>query len=305
MGGIELDTNKVDTMTAQKISPYSIKIFLPDGDPDGLRIIEKSNWTGVGVVFTRSGYKTALRRDEFQRTGVYILVGTSDNSSLPTVYIGEGDPVRPRIDSHYAKKDFWDWCVFFVTSNQSLNKAHVKYLESRLIQMGKGARLCNLDNTNDSTPPNLAEADVADMESFIVDMLRVFPLVGLSVFEKPEDSSTEELHIFKISSKGVKARGYESSKGFVVLKNSEAVSKAVPSIHAYIETLRKDLQNQGVLTDTDGKFIFTSDYVFSSPSTAAGFVMGRSANGRIYWKDDNGKTLKQVQTDSMQESETI
>ena len=117
------------------MKPFSIKIFLPDGDPDGLRIIEKSNWTGVGVVFNRSIYQESRKRSEFERTGVYILVGTSDDSTLPMVYIGEGDPVKPRIESHYSKKDFWNWGIFFTAKDESLNKAHVKYLESRLIEL--------------------------------------------------------------------------------------------------------------------------------------------------------------------------
>lgn len=280
--------------------PYSIRMFLPDGDPEGLRLIEKSNWTGLGVVFSRSGYKDALKREEFQRTGVYVLVGTSEESSLPTIYIGEGDPVRPRLDSHYAKKDFWNWGVFFVTSNQSLNKAHVKYLESRLIQLAKDAKQCNLDNSNDSSKPTLSEADVADMESFIQDMLKVFPLIGLSVFEKPEQVRGNR-ELLYIKAKGIKARGYETSRGFVVLEGSEAVSEEVPSIHQYLTNLRSDLVKKGVLKDQDGHFIFSEDYLFSSPSTAAGVVQGRSANGRTNWKDANGKTLKAIQAASTKE----
>jgi hypothetical protein len=282
-------------------TPYSIRMFLPDGDPDGLRLIEKSNWTGLGVVFSRSGYKDALKREEFQRTGVYVLVGPSEESSLPTVYIGEGDPVRPRLDSHYAKKDFWNWGVFFVTSNQSLNKAHAKYLESRLIQLAKDAKQCNLDNSNDSTRPNLSEADIADMESFIQDMLKVFPLVGLSVFEKPTQAATTERHLLYIRAKGITATGYESSRGFVVLKGSGSVLTEVPSIHEYLSTLRKDLVNKGVLAAEEGRYVFAEDYSFTSPSTAAGVVQGRSANGRNDWKDKNGRTLKAIQAASTTE----
>lgn len=274
--------------------PYSIRMFLPDGDPDGLRLIEKSNWTGLGVVFSRSGYKDALKREEFLRTGVYVLVGASEESSLPTIYIGEGDPVRPRLDSHYAKKDFWTWGVHFVTSNQSLNKAHVKYLESRLIQLAKDAKQCNLDNSNDSSKPNLSEADVADMESFIQDMLKVLPLIGLSIFEKPGQTcgARELLHI---KAKGIKAKGYETSRGFVVLEGSEAVIEEVPSIHQYLTSLRNDLVKKGVLQGQNGHYVFTEDYVFSSPSTAAGVVLGRSSNGRTCWKNAKGENLKAIQ----------
>jgi len=278
-----------------KMTPYSIKIFLPDGDPDGLRLIEKSNWTGIGVVFSRSGYKEALKREEFQCTGVYVLVGSSEGSSLPTIYIGEGDPVRPRLDSHYAKKDFWNWGVFFVTSNQSLNKAHVKYLESRLIQRAKEVKQCNLDNSNASSQPNLSEADMADMESFIQDMLKVFPLVGLSVFEKPE-RTVEEKELLYVEAKGVKAKGYEASRGFMVLEGSESVAREVPSIHEYLISLRNDLINKGVLSAKDGHYVFTENYVFTSPSAAAAVVLGRNSNGRMCWKDSAGKTLKAIQT---------
>lgn len=283
--------------TETQMMPYSIKIFLPDGDPDGLRLIEKSNWTGIGVVFSRSGYKEALKRDEFMRTGVYVLVGSSENSSLPTIYIGEGDPVRPRLDWHYANKDFWNWATFFVTSNQSLNKAHVKYLESRLIALAQDAKQCNLDNSNDSNQPNLSEADVADMESFIQDMLKVFPLVGLSVFEKPEQI-TEERQFLYISAKGVSAKGYEANGGFVVLEGSESVMTEVPSSHEATSNLRRDLIKNGVFQEEKDRYIFTENYLFSSPSAASDVVLGNSSNGRICWKDGKGKTLKAIQAAS-------
>ena len=96
--------------------PYSIRVFVPDGDPDGLRLVERSNWTGVGVVFKRTGYKQAASRPEFDRTGIYVLVGSSEDSTLPMIYIGEGDPVKNRLNQHYSKQDFWDWAVFFVTN---------------------------------------------------------------------------------------------------------------------------------------------------------------------------------------------
>ena len=105
--------------------PFWIRIFVPDGDPDGLRLVEKSNWTGIGVVFNRTNYKRVVSLPEFAKTGVYVLVGYPEGSSLPTIYVGEGDPVKDRLNQHYGKKDFWDRAVFFVTKDDSLNKAHV------------------------------------------------------------------------------------------------------------------------------------------------------------------------------------
>src|SRR3954466_4789004 len=90
---------------------FSIRIFVPDGDPDGLRLVEKSNWTGLGVVFNRTIYRQVRALPEFDKTGVYILVGTTEGSSLLTLNIGEGDQVKSRLNQHYSKKEFWNWAV--------------------------------------------------------------------------------------------------------------------------------------------------------------------------------------------------
>ncbi len=288
-------------MNQQNNSGYSIRIFVPEGNPDGLRLIEKSNWTGLGVVFARSDYKEVSARKEFQRTGVYVLVGNTEESSLPTLYIGEGDPVLPRLSSHYANKDFWNWAIFFVTSNQNLNKAHVKYLESRLIQLAKEAKQCNLDNSNNSSQPNLSEADIADMESFIQDMLKVFPLVGLSVFERPTQKKSKK-ELLYIKAKDIKATGFESNKGFVVLKNSESALNEAPSLDKYSARLRYDLISNKILQQQDGRYIFIENYAFSSPSSAASVVFGRNSNGRTEWKDVKGQTLKEIQTAQTKEN---
>ncbi len=275
--------------------PFKITVFLPDGDPDGLRLVEKSNWTGVGVVFNRTNYKQVVGRTEFDKTGIYILVGPSEESSLPTIYVGEGDPVKDRLNQHYSKKDFWDWAVFFATKDNSLNKAHVKHLESRLLELAKAAKQCKLDNTQPSLPPTLSEAETADVESFLIDMLSIFPLLGLGVFEKTETKKKKPHDLLYIDSKGIKASGYEDAKGFVVCKRSQLVKKEVPSIHQYLTTLRKDLLEQGIIQDDGHHYTFTQDQVFNSPSTAAGVIQGRSANGRIDWKTKEGKTLKKLQ----------
>jgi Domain of unknown function (DUF4357) len=279
--------------------PFSIRMFLPDGDPDGLRLVEKSNWTGIGLVFKRSSFKDTTKRPEFDKTGVYILVGTSEDSSLPTVYIGEGDPVRPRIDNHYAKKDFWDWGIFFVSKDDSLNKAHVRLLESRLIKIAQEAKQSKLDNVVTPTEPTLSEAERADVESFLLDILSIFPLVGLSVFDKLDSPERTECLLHLASNKGaVGATGYEGDKGFVVCKGSLAVLKETASCHNYMRTIRKDLQDQGILVEQAGYLEFTQDRVFNSPSTAAGIVLGRPNNGRVLWKDEGGRTLKDIQSEA-------
>jgi hypothetical protein len=284
--------------------PYSIKIFLPHGDPDGLRVIGKSNWTGTGVVFNRTAYQDAANRPEITKTGVYILVGPSEDSSLPTVYIGEGDPIKPRLDSHYANKDFWTWAVFFTAADGSLNKAHVKHLECRLVELAKAAKQANLDNVQTPQPPTLAEAELADTESFLADMLGIFPLLGLSVFEAKTATARGKTILF-LKGAGVEAQGFEASQGFVVRKGSKAKRQAYPSANGATTHLRNDLIKQEVLTIQDDIYIFTQDYVFNSPSLAASVILGRNANGRIEWKDLNGETLKCIQTKASNTAATM
>lgn len=276
--------------------PFSIRIFVPGGDPDGLRLVEKSNWTGVGVVFNRTNFKQVVGRAEFERTGVYVLVGGSEDSALPMIYVGEGDPVKDRLTQHHQKKDFWDWAVFFVTKDNSLNKAHVQHLESRLHELARSAKQCNLDNAQAPAPPTLSEAERADVESFLLDILSICPLLGLGVFERPETTRRDtDVAMLFISAKGVKASGYEDARGFVVCKGSEFFAEETPSSQAYLRTLRKDLIATGVVTEDGGRFRFTQDHVFTSPSTAAGVILGRNSNGRETWKTEDGRTLKQIQ----------
>jgi hypothetical protein len=275
--------------------PFFIRVLVPTGDPDGLRIVEKSNWPGVGVVFNRTNYKEVVNRIEFDKTGVYVLVGTSDDSILPTIYVGEGDPVKNRLNQHYGKKDFWNWAVFFVAKDDSLNKAHVQHLESELLRLAKEAKQCKLDNSQEPLPPTLSEADTVFVESFLQDIVSIFPLLGLGVFEKTVTKTKKPSDLLSIDSKGIKASGYEDAKGFVVVKGSQLVKDEVQSIHQYMSTLRRDLLAQGVIVVNGQTYVFAQDQVFGSPSTAAGVILGRTANGRIEWKNSEGKTLKQLQ----------
>lgn len=272
----------------------TIRIFLVDGDPDGLRLIEKSNWIGHALVCPRSRVSEAKARREFNRPGVYVLVGQPPESVVPLIYVGEGDPVRPRIEQHHKTKDFWTHVVLFTSSAENLNKAHVQYLEARLIELARSAKRCDLDNANTPQRPNVTEADEAEIEAFLEEMLLVYRVVGITAFESAKIEPAASVRLV-ISAKGVRAIGYDTAAGFVVTKDSEAVLNWVPSAHKYAQDLRDLLIARGVLVESAGRYVFAQDYTFNSPSTAAQIVQGRTANGRIDWKDENGVTLKEIQ----------
>jgi len=279
--------------------PFSLRIFVAEGDPDGLRIVERSNWIGKAVVLPRALLPKVKQREEFAQTGVYLLIGPREDSEGDMLYIGEGDPVRPRLESHYAQKDFWTWAVFFVAGQGQLNKAHVQYLESRLIQQANAAKRMPLDNVNQPSEPTLSEADVADMQVFLENMLGMLPVLGVHAFEQPQAKGAgHKAALLICHGKGVEAKGLETSQGFVVKAGSQAVRETVPSMMQHVRgmyDLRQDLIDSGVLVVADDHYRFSQDYVFSSPSTAAAVVLGRSANGRVEWKNSQGQTLKQLQ----------
>jgi len=276
---------------------FSVRIFIPSGEPEGMRIVEKSNWTGQGIVFPRALYAESRQRPELRRTGVYVLWGPGDAGQLPRVYVGEGDGVLARIDQHVRTKDFWTHAVVFTSKDQNLNKAHGQHLESRLVALATAAKRCELDNGNVPQLPALSEADVADAESFLADLLLCLPVVGVPFFESPRagKSSRREL---RLRARGIEATGYDEPEGFVVLAGSRAARNEVRSIHAYLTALRATLLEKGVLVEDGDAYRLSQDYTFSSPSTASGVLMGRTSNGRSDWKDADGRSLKEIQEEA-------
>lgn len=292
------------TASATRRRGFSVSVFLPAGDPEGIKVVEKSNWTGRGLVIPRPMFAESRARPELDRTGVYLLIGPSETSSLPAVYLGEGDPVKPRLDQHARNKDFWTHAVVFTSKDSNLNKAHVQRLESRLVELANAAKRCALENGNMPAPPSLSEAEEAFAEGFLDDLLLCLPIIGYSLFEDSAavaasagPAGTMVLHL---KAKGITATGVDTPAGFVIHKGSQAVgdNRITPSMleHVpYLKNRRDDLIRQGVLAADGDGYVFTQDYVFGSPSTAASVVMGRNANGRIDWKTADGRTLKDIQ----------
>ncbi len=281
------------------MQPFSLRIFVADGDPDGLRIVERSNWVGKAIVFPRPLLPKIRQRAELEQTGVYLLLGPREDGEGEMLYIGEGDPIRPRLDSHYAQKDFWNRAVCIVAGPGQLNKAHVQFLEANLIRLAKAAKRVPLDNGNQPAEPSLSESDCADMQVFLDNLLGMLPVLGIHAFEQATAKTvTETNELLACVGKGVKAIGYETTQGLVVKAGSHAVGETAPSMQQHVRgmyDLRQELIANGVLQCDGDVYRFTQDYVFSSPSTAATVILGRSANGRIEWKDTSGRTLKELQ----------
>ena len=164
--------------------PYTIRLFVPDGDPNTFKIIDKMNWTGIGLEISRDTWVKYRNRKELDQAGVYILFGYQEDDDLPTLYIGQGDGVKNRIDSHEKNKEFWDKVFIFVSSNGGLNRAHITWLEWALINRAKSIGRTKLDNNAIPNEPVLTESERADTQEFLNEILSILPLVEIRVFEK-------------------------------------------------------------------------------------------------------------------------
>ncbi len=164
--------------------PFKIHIDVAEGMPDGLRFVEKSNWTGLGIVCPRGRYAEVKNRDEFSRRGVYILVGEDGHDGRPTIYVGEAETVKQRLDRHHAEKDFWREAIIFTVKGEPFNKPQFQHLQSRLLELARENKRWQLDNSNVPPQSGLSEADEAEAEGYLDEMLSVLPVLGIDAFQK-------------------------------------------------------------------------------------------------------------------------
>lgn len=276
----------------------TIKIFLVHGDPKRLRTAELSNWTGKAVAGPRSEFDSVLAREESHNSGVYFLTGIDPEYGRGTVYIGEAECIRDRIKGH-LEKDFWNQVVFFTSKDENLTKAHIRYLEGRLIEQAKQAGRVEVKNSQGSGS-RLPESDREDMEIFLEKIHQLLPVLGVEVLVPITvfPSAATDREMLACGIKGLKATGYLTPNGMVVLSGSQAVLNDRPSSQKYPwpVNMRQKLLDEGVLVVKSDYLQFAKDAEFSSPSAAAAVIHGGHANGLTAWKNKSGKTLKELES---------
>lgn len=272
----------------------------------GMVTAEMFNWTGHVLMAPRTQIVQALSRKEAAYGGVYILLG--DIEGVPSAYIGESDDISSRIRNHDAKKDWWTSVVMITATDNKLNKAHVRYLEARMIETAKAIGRVPLNNGVTPSLTPLSEADAAKMEAFLDNVWVVLPAVRVDMFidrarpapqrrsdqavasngsdqsniERPEVTAT---FVIENARHDLKATAVESDGEFRVLAGSQA-RKAWSGVTATYTSLYEELRRSGTLVDSPQGdcCVFAVDYAFSSPSAAAAVVFGRSTNGRDAWR---------------------
>jgi hypothetical protein len=276
----------------------TIKIFLAHGDPKRLRTAELSNWTGKAVADPRSEFDDVLAREESERSGVYLLTGTDPELGNPAIYIGEAESIRSRVKAH-LEKDFWNQAVYFVSKDENLTKAHIRYLEGRLIELARAATRALVTN-GQSSGSRLPESDREDMEVFLEKICQLLPVLAVDLLVPASGAAigTAAKVVLVCEIKGLRARGYRIPNGFLILKDSEAVAhdRASSEKWPWPRNMREALKTEGALLEASGHLVFTRDIEFASPSAAAAVVHGGHANGLTAWKTSDGRTLKELES---------
>lgn len=274
----------------------TIKLFLPRGDAKSLRTAEISNWTGKAIAAPRTELDELLAREELEKAGVYILIGSDPLTNAARAYIGEAEVIRDRLKQHKTK-EFWVSAIVFVSKDENLTKAHVRYLESRLLTEAAQIGRFTLEQ-NQAGGSKLPESDREDMEVFLARIRQLLPVLGSDILA-PITQATAKAQpggVLFCRIKGAEARGQRTANGFVIFHGSTAVLEERPSAESYpyVVAQRNQLIADGTLIERDGFLVFTKDAEFSSPSSAAVVIHGGSANGLTAWKTKDGKSLKQL-----------
>lgn len=273
--------------------PLSIKIFLAKGSSSSLRTAEISNWSGKAIACSRAELAELSEREEASRPGVYFLIGSDDDTGEPSAYVGEAEQVGKRLKQHLGKDFFFNQVIAFVSKDENLTKAHIRYLEGKLIELGVKAGKGSLQNSQ-SSGARLPEADQAEMDIFLDKILRILPVLGTGIFNMPskETSDFDDRLMCKI--KGLVAYGKRTENGFLVFEGSQAVLDDRPSA-VLARKRRKTLIEKGIMAEKENSYVFTRDYEFTSPSLAGAAICGGSTNGLTKWKTSSGKSLKEIE----------
>jgi hypothetical protein len=275
-------------------SGRSLELYFIDGRPDGMLTAEVFNWTGHVLMTPRTQITAALQRREARYTGVYLLVGDKDGE--PCVYIGEGEDISDRIRNHDTKRDWWSSALLVTSAANNLNKAHVKYLEARLIEEARDVGKVVLENGNTAARPSLSEAAQANMEGFLDYLLMALPALRIDMFLRntrparaaaaPTQSHTAP--VFELRNKKHELHAIARLEDGEFIVQAGSLARALWASPRWGNTgyaqLHAELLKMGVLKLNGPHCEFAENYAFKSPSAAAAVVNGRPTNGTTEWK---------------------
>ena len=272
----------------------AIELFLVNGTAESLITAELSNWNGKAIKIPRTEV-SACDREDIKGVGIYFLICQEDDGT-DSVYIGEAENVLDRLMQHLRdyqsgkEKYYWNTAVIFV--GRDLNKALIRYLENRFVEIAKECGRYTVLTKNTYKNTVLKEAQIASMEEFIDNVKILINTLGYKVLVPVPKANDETIYLYCKGS-GASAKGFVSAGGFTVLEGSTVSDHTVPSLETKGKTyynLRNVLIKDGTISDR----VFTRDYEFKAPSAASAVILGHTSNGNVDWKTVDGVKLKDL-----------
>ncbi len=277
-------------------SPKTIQIFLPGGDPHGIRIAELTTRIVQVIEVPRSLLQDFLKMPESEQVALYFLVGQSVDGVEPRVYIGQTGDVRASLVSHNQKKEFWEKALVLISRTNSLTQTHALFLEWHCLQAARKAGRYADENGNSGTRPHTPAPMEADCLEIFETGRMLLSTLGYPVFDPvgrvtPEAADDE---VFYCTAGGVEGRGLYTPEGFVVLKGSRGKRDNSPGFTETKQRFRQRLFEGGVMRVEGDEVVFEKDHLFGSPSMAAAALLGRTSNGWKEWRSKAGVTLDEL-----------
>lgn len=306
-----------------KYRPQTIQIFLPQGDPSGLRQAEITTRTVRVFEVPRALVTTFLQMPEANQVGLYFLFGAQDED-IPECYIGQSGNIGRRLRQHVEGKEFWERALIAVSLTNSWTDTHVGFMEWQAIRTAVGGGRYSLLNGNSASnrhTPLPLESDCLEYLETISVLLATLgkPVLQPLTTERPSrrpssmtasleqaaspatENNGEDVRL-SLRQRNCVAEGVLSSEGVVVLAGSIGNAVDRPSIPSGIKRLRERLLEQGVARIAGDSFMIERDHLFSSPSYAAAALVGGAQNGRTAWKDSQGRTLMEIEEQQLSAS---
>jgi len=280
-------------------TPKTIQIFLPGGDPRGIRVAEITTRIAQVIEVPRSLLQDFLKMPESDQVALYFLFGEAEDGTEQKVYLGQTGDLRARLAKHNKDKDFWERALVLISRTNSLTQTHALFLEWYCLQAARNAGRYVAENGTVGTRPHTPAPLEADCLDIFENGGVLLATLGFPLFDpvaKPAPTKTSDAEeVFYCKSSGVNGRGLYTAEGFVVLKGSTGRRESMPSFsgHSYA-VLRGELIKSGDVREEGQTVVFEKDHLFNKPSPAAAVLLGRTTNGWDEWKTADGKTLDSV-----------
>jgi hypothetical protein len=270
----------------------TIQIYLPDGNPRSIKVAEITSRTIQALLIPRSKLDFAYSRNELSNVGIYFLIGNPDDEIKPLLYVGEAEDCAVRLKQQNKAKDFWNNAIVVISKTKYFTKTHIKFLEWYCHEEARQAGRFRIENNTVPSRPYTPEPIQADLRDNFETIRILTSTLGYPIFDPI--IKAKKKNVLECKGVGIHAEGEYIEDGFVVFVGSSAKIKETKTIGKWTSNLRNRLIEEGILSEEGNVYRFTQDHIFSSPSSAAATVLGRSANGWELWKYQDGKTLSDV-----------